>query len=137
ERLGPRMVYSLTEVASEILQWANRSGIPSVLDNPNGHIRNFQRVLEREFGKWCSGRFRGHPTNAMVDRVIGEYELAGRIRVYAQWGKKSMTEFGVPAEKIHVINQTINLDRFHPPAARPRPSGPLRVCYVGSLCLRK
>src|SRR5207237_2738498 len=38
--LRPRVVYALTEVASETLQWGKRSGIPSVLDNPNGHIRN-------------------------------------------------------------------------------------------------
>lgn len=137
ERLRPESVYSLTEVASETLQWACRSGIPSVLDNPNGHIRNFQRVLEREFGKWCSGRFQGHPTASMVDRVLGEYELAGRIRVYTQWGKKSMIDFGTPAEKIHVIKQTVNLERFQPPVSRARFSGPLRVCFVGSLCLRK
>ena len=137
ERLQPQAVYSLTEVAGEILQWANRSNIPSVLDNPNGDIRNFRQVLEREFGNWGSGRFRGHPTPAMVDRVTREYELAGRIRVYSQWGKKSMVDFGVPAAKIHVVNQTINLDRFHPPISRLRPGGPLRVCYVGSLCLRK
>lgn len=137
ERLEPQVIYSLTEVASETLQWARRSGIPSVLDNPNGHIRNFQQVLEREFGKWCSGRFRGHPNGSMVDRVIGEYELAGSIRVYTQWGKKSMIDFGTPAEKIHVIKQTVNLERFRPPVSRARFTGPLRVCYVGSLCMRK
>ena len=137
ERIRPDSVYALTEVASESLQWAQRSGIPSVLDNPNGHIRNFQQVVEREFGKWCHGRFRGHPTPAMVDRVLQEYELAGRIRVYSQWGKRSMTDFGIPAEKLHIIHQTVNLDRFYPPMSRPLPSGPLRVCYVGSLCLRK
>ncbi len=137
ERLQPQAVYSLTEVAREILHWANRSKIPSVLDNPNGHIRNFQQVLDREFRQWCSGRSRGHPSPEMVDRVMQEYELASRIRVYSQWGKKSMVDFGVPAGKIHVVNQTVNLDRFHPPTSRPRPHGPLRVCYVGSLCLRK
>jgi glycosyltransferase involved in cell wall biosynthesis len=73
----------------------------------------------------------------MVDRVMSEYELAGRVRVYTEWGKKSMIDFGTPAEKIEVIKQTINLERFRPPVSRAKFSGPLRVCYVGSLCLRK
>jgi glycosyltransferase involved in cell wall biosynthesis len=45
--------------------------------------------------------------------------------------------FGVPEHKIHILRQTVNLDRFRPPAMRLAAAGPLRVCYVGSLDLRE
>jgi glycosyltransferase involved in cell wall biosynthesis len=73
----------------------------------------------------------------MVARVEEEYHLADRIRVYSDWGKASMLRFGVPEEKIHVLRQTVNIEHFRPPEARPPQDGPLRVCYVGSLDLRK
>ena len=48
-----------------------------------------------------------------------------------------MVRHGVPAEKIHVLRQSLNLERFCPPAIRALESGPLRICYAGSLDLRK
>jgi glycosyltransferase involved in cell wall biosynthesis len=107
------------------------------LDNPNGHIRNFQQVCEREARRWFGGKFHGHPSPAMLERVEEEYQLADRIRVYSEWGKASMLRFGVPEDKIHILRQTVNLERFCPAAVPPAAEGPLRVCYVGSLDLRK
>jgi glycosyltransferase involved in cell wall biosynthesis len=108
-----------------------------VLDNPNGHIRNFQQVCEAESLRWFGKKYHGHPTPAMVERGEEEYRLVDRIRVYSEWGKANMMRFGVPEEKIHVLHQTVNLERFRPAAVPSAPDGPLRVCYVGSLDLRK
>jgi glycosyltransferase involved in cell wall biosynthesis len=137
QRLRPDACYMFTQVALESLRWCRRESIPTVLDNPNGHIRNFQQVCEKEARRWFGTRFHGPPTPATVERVEEEYALAGRIRVYSEWGKQSMLRFGVPEHKLHVLRQTVNLDRFCPAAARPPDQGPLRVCYVGSLDLRK
>jgi glycosyltransferase involved in cell wall biosynthesis len=123
-RLRPDTCYLFTQVALETLRWCRREGVPTSLDNPNGHIRNFHEVVE-------------HPSTGIVERVEEEYYLADRIRVYSEWGKASMLRYGVPAEKLHVLHQTVNLDRFRPPSARPSSDGPLRVCYVGSVDLRK
>ena len=136
-RLRPRSCYLFTQVALETLRWCRGEGVPTVLDNPNGHIRNFQQICETESQRWFGKKFNGHPSPDMVERVQQEYQLAGRIRVYSEWGKASMTRFGVPAEKVHILRQTVNLERFRPPQARPSSNGPLRVCYVGSLDLRK
>jgi glycosyltransferase involved in cell wall biosynthesis len=73
----------------------------------------------------------------MLERVEEEYELVDRVRVYSEWGRRSMTQFGVPADKVHIVPQSINLERYRPPAERAKRAGPLRVCYVGSLDLRK
>jgi glycosyltransferase involved in cell wall biosynthesis len=137
QRLRPRSCYLFTQVALETLRWCRGEGVPTVLDNPNGHIRNFQQICERESLRWFGKKFDGHPSSGMVERVQQEYELVDRIRVYSEWGKACMTRFGVPAEKIHILRQTVNLERFRPPHTRPACDGPLRVCYVGSLDLRK
>ena len=137
KRVRPHCCYLFTQVALETLQWCKKEGIPTILDNPNGHIRNFQQICETESRRWCGTKFRGHPTNAMSDRVEAEYELADHIRVYSEWGKASMMRYGVPEEKIQVLGQTVNLDRFCPPSTPPAQDGALRVCYVGSLDLRK
>ena len=137
ERLRPGSCYLFTQVALESLRWCRRESIPTVLDNPNGHIRNYQQVCERESRRWFGTKLHGHPSPAMVERVEEEYELADRIRVYSEWGKQSMLRFGVPEDKLHVLHQTVNLERFCPAAVPPPDQGPLRVCYVGSLDLRK
>ena len=136
-RLRPNACYALTQVGLETFRWARQEQVFSVADNPNGHIRNFQQVCERESRRWCGTRFHGHPTSAMVDRVEEEYALADYTRVYSKWGKRSMISFGVPAERIHICGQTVNLDRFHPPSGKDRSGARLRLCFVGSLDLRK
>jgi glycosyltransferase involved in cell wall biosynthesis len=137
QRRRPQACYLFTQIALETLQWCRREGIPTVLDNPNGHIRNFREVCENEWERWLGKRFFGNPTSEMVERVEEEYRLADRIRVHSEWARDSMLRRGVPENKIHLLRQTVNLERFHPPS-RPAPQdGPLRVCYVGSLDLRK
>ncbi len=137
ERWRPQACYVFTQIALETLRWCRREGVPNVLDNPNGHLRNFREVLETESERWFGRRFSGHPTIEMVERVEEEYRLADRIRVHSRWAKDSMTRRGVPADKVHQLHQTVNLERFRPPVQRPPASGPLRICYVGALDLRK
>jgi glycosyltransferase involved in cell wall biosynthesis len=136
--LRPALVYAFTQVGFESLTWARRHGVPSVLDNPNGHIRGFAEVCRAEWAKWVGGAYRGHPTDEMVERVEREYELADRIRVSSDWAKRSMVARGVAADKIFVCPQPVDLDHFRPPSARsPAPTGPLGVVFVGSLDVRK
>jgi glycosyltransferase involved in cell wall biosynthesis len=73
----------------------------------------------------------------MVERVENEYALADRIRVSSEWARASLAAGGVPAQKITVLQQPVDLERYCPPASRPQPVGPLRVVFVGSLDLRK
>lgn len=74
----------------------------------------------------------------MVERVENEYLLAGRIRVSSQWSKRSMLSHGVAAGKeIGVFGQPVDLTRYAPNATPAPAEGRLRVCYVGTLDLRK
>jgi glycosyltransferase involved in cell wall biosynthesis len=133
----PALVYSFTQVGLESLTWAKRQGVPSVLDNPNGHIRSFAEVYRTEWTKWIGGSYRGHPTDGMIERVEREYELADRIRVSSVWAKQSMIARGISESKLFVCPQPVDLVRFRPPAKRLDPTGPLRVVFVGSIDVRK
>lgn len=133
----PNAVYAFTQVAHESLTWARKNGIPSLLDNPNGHIRGFAEVFHAEWAKLVGGHYHGHPSRQMIERVEREYALADRIRVSSEWAKRSMVARGIPATKIVVYPQIVNCLRFRPPDSAPAPHGPLRICYVGSLDVRK
>jgi glycosyltransferase involved in cell wall biosynthesis len=137
ERLQPERCYVFTQVGLEVLRWARRHSIPTVLDNPNGHISHYRAVRAEETKRWYGRRLLGHPTEAMVERVEEEYRLADRIRVSSEWAKQSMVSGGVPAEKIRVVAQPLNLQRFQPRHREAPGDGPLRICYVGSLDVAK
>ena len=136
-RLRPGRCYVFTQVGLETLRWARANGVRAVLDNPNGHIRHYREVFQEESRRWVGGAHIGHPTEAAVERVEEEYELAASIRVSSEWAKRSMTSRGVPAEKIQVVAQPLNLSRFTAVRGPTPAGGPLRVCYVGNLNLAK
>jgi len=138
ERLRPQLCYAFTQVGLETLRWAQRAGMSAILESPNGHIRNFRAVYEREMERWCGRKYSGHPNAAMVERVEEEYALADWIRVSSEWAKDSLIEGGVPARKIVVLQQPVNLQHFRPNRTGQRQAHDrLRVCFVGSLDLRK
>jgi len=137
ERLSPECCYVFTQVGLETLKWARKNEIPTVLDNPTGHIRHYGEVFARETREWSGSKHLGHPTNAMIERVEEEYYLADRIRVSSEWAKRSLISYGVQAKKIQVVPQPLNLSRFRPGPTRVCGTGPLQVCYVGSLNLAK
>lgn len=137
EELRPSRLYTFTQVGLESLEWARREGVPCVVDNPNGHIQGFRDVYVRETWRQARRPHLGHPTPAAVHRIECEYALASAIRVSSPWSRDSMVRRGVPAGKVTVLDQLIDVERFHPPATRPAAEGPLRVCFVGSLDVRK
>ena len=136
--LQPGLCYVFTHVALETLQASRALGYATVLDSPNGHIRNFRDVYVTEQRALCGGRWHGHPTDAMVARIEEEYRLADRIRVSSRWAKESLVAGGVSSGRIEVLEQAVDLDRYQPAAvAAGARSGPLRVVFVGTLDLRK
>ena len=137
DRIGPDLCYGFTQVGFESLEWAQRHGVPGILESPNGHIRSFRHIYIDEARRWCSRRYAGHPTAAMVRRVEAEYRLASRIRVSSEWARSSLASGGVANAKMAVLQQPVDLNRFPPRGEAPPPHGNLHVCFVGSLDLRK
>lgn len=133
----PDLMYTFTQVGLEPLTWAERAGVPAVLESPNGHIRNFREVYLRETARFGGGAYLGHPSPGMVARVEREYTLAGVIRVSSEWAKACLVAGGVPAGRVMVIGQRPTAPGYEPVRERLPPTGPFRVCFVGSLDLRK
>jgi glycosyltransferase involved in cell wall biosynthesis len=136
DRIRPDLVYLFTQVALEGLHWCQKHGVPSIVDNPNGGIANYRAVCEREWNNWCRGPFRDHPLPRVVERVVQEYALADRIRVSSAWAAASTAKEVSQSAKIVVVDQPIDLERFHPPPAR-QSSATFHVVMVGSLDVRK
>lgn len=137
----PDLCYCFTQVALETLRWARAAGVGSVLDSPNGHLRNFRQVYVRESRRWGGRLYLGHPTPAMVDRVEEEYARADLIRVSSDWARQTFINHGVAPEKVIVVPQRPPALEAPPPAdraaGRAAGGGRLRVCFVGTLDLRK
>ncbi|MDE3054993.1 MAG: glycosyltransferase family 4 protein [Gemmatimonadota bacterium] len=144
DRLRPALVHVFTQVGLEAIRWANAHGVPSILDSPNGHVRNYRDVYVRET-RLAGGRvYLGHPTPRMVARVEEEYRTATFVRVSSDWARDSLVAGGVARDRVRVIAQTPVAAGIHPPARRDQgtgesgpDAGPLRVCFVGTLDLRK
>ena len=136
DRIRPDLVYVFTQVALECLNWCRAHGVPSILDNPNGGIANYRAVCEREWAAWCSGSFRDHPLPRVVEHVTEEYTMADRIRVSSAWAAASTAQEVSQRAKIVVVDQPIDIERFHPPPPRLG-SAKLHVVMVGSLDVRK
>jgi glycosyltransferase involved in cell wall biosynthesis len=136
QRIAPSLCYAFTHVGLETLRWSEANGIPTVLESPNGHLRAFRDIYAAEHERWCGGTYRGHPTLDMVLRVEEEYRLADRVRASSLWTRDSLAARGVPVQKVHVLQQPVDLDHFRPDRGGP-PDGPLRAVFVGSLDLRK
>ena len=134
--IAPSICYAFTQVALESLQFCETRGVPTVLESPNGHIRDFRQVYLSEHERWCRGRYTGHPVARAVARVEEEYRVAARIRASSDWTRESLIRRGVDPGKVAVLQQPLDLDRYSP--GPPNASGgPLRVVFVGTLDLRK
>jgi glycosyltransferase involved in cell wall biosynthesis len=136
-RLPLDRAYFFTQIARESLVALRRRRVPTILDNPNGHIAHYRAAVRRECERWVTWPYWGHPSAAMVARVESEYALATVIRVASPWARHGLVTRGVPAQKIVVVPPLIDIDRFRPRSAERTPDGPLRLVFVGSVSLGK
>ncbi len=131
-------IYGFSGVALESFKRAYESGIPRILDHPNLHPLKFRNSYLSEHAKWVGSRpFYGNPTVEMVQRMEEEMELASLIRVNSALAKESLFENGVDVAKIKVLHQPLDDDLQFPINKKSRIDGELRICFVGSICLRK
>jgi glycosyltransferase involved in cell wall biosynthesis len=134
---GADACYAFSGIALESLEWCVRNDVPSMLECATGHIRQFYDVSLREHRAWSGGLYLAHPSRAMVDREEEEYALSPRIRVSSAWAAGSFARYGVPRDKVRVVPQFLETERFVPPPAPRRHEGPLRLCFVGTITFAK
>jgi glycosyltransferase involved in cell wall biosynthesis len=131
-----RGCYAFTGVALEMFEHCEIRGTLRILDSPNGHIRAFREVIDRESQELLGKLDLSHPTRRMVARIEREYQLATKIRVASHWAKRSLVGRGVPETKVHVCDLEVDVERFRPDSSGTTRND-FRVCYVGSVDLRK
>lgn len=129
--------YLFTQIACEALLELNRWNVPSLLDSPNGHIRHFREAVQQEAARWLSGRYPGHPTVAMINRVEEEYRLAPHIRVASHWAAQTLTDRGIARDRVSAVSHSVDLERFKPDETPTVASETLRIVFVGGLTLGK
>jgi glycosyltransferase involved in cell wall biosynthesis len=106
-------------------QLAKPRGIRCVLDVTTTHVDHFGEVQDRELSGF-GGRPVWHPR--LRTRTRAEYELADAIRVMSAVAKRTLTDRGVPADKIFVATPPV-ADPAAPQASFEDPT--FRVEFVG------
>jgi starch synthase len=127
------IAHAIMGFAGELFDEADKEGALKVVDCPNSHPTTYFGYWQRECDLWCPGE-RVPVPRWMFARMNRELERADMIVVQSLFARDSMTQNGIPEQKVFVnpmgVDTSIFKQRTHV-AARPR-----FVC-VGTICLRK
>jgi glycosyltransferase involved in cell wall biosynthesis len=102
-------------------------------DRGSTHAVYQKRAVDEEYARWGVKPF--VHSEAILRRELDNYEMADAITVPSQASRRSFLEYGVAADKIHVIPYGVRLDKFTKVADPPHDS--FEVLFAGSLSLRK
>jgi glycosyltransferase involved in cell wall biosynthesis len=138
------------QLAFEATVLARSRGIPVVL-TPHGPFHDPWLVADRDRPYDAPPRYRevvqtplqllaslGRPKRALKNFLThNPLRLADRVVALSTHERGVLLELGLPAEKIVVVPNAIDLDWLAGAAAAPRPAGELRVLFLGQLKYRK
>lgn len=127
------VVQAIMGFASEAFDEADKRGALKVVDCPNSHPTTYFGYWQRECDLWCPGERVPIP-RWMFARMNRELERADMIIVQSFFSRDSMTENGIPADKVFVNPMGVDVSVFKQRARVPE--RPRFVC-VGTICLRK
>ena len=120
----------------ESLEFLKSKGIYTVLDQIDpGRVE--EEMILAEAARWPGWeRVPGRLPEAYWARLRSEWDLADAILVNSEWSRQALLQQGVASEKIMVVPLALDLDTGSlPPPVRP--SGGLKVIWLGSVILRK
>jgi len=109
---------------------------PFILDQSIGHPKAKERIyaeLRTRFPEWAETV--PQKTDEHLGREQREHNLAVAILAPSRFVRRTLVEYGVEEEKIHVIPFGTDLKLFAP--AQSAPAGPVVFLFVGSLSARK
>jgi len=122
------------------LRQCRERGVRSIIEIPTWH-RNKGKVKPERFTKSERERaaltgWAGWKASHLVTRqqMLEEYDLADRILVLSEKARETFLIAGVPAEKLHLHQRGVDVDRFTP---APEPPKKFTAVFVGSLIQRK
>jgi glycosyltransferase involved in cell wall biosynthesis len=134
---APQLFYGFSQISLETLRaLTSRPETTTIVDHPLGDPRHYREAFSRE------ARLQGlpnlwHPTRAMIDRIFGELSRAHLIRTSSEWSRNALVRWGIAADRIRVVPQMVDCQRFRPRSEPATRVMPVSVCYVGSLSLGK
>jgi glycosyltransferase involved in cell wall biosynthesis len=138
----PRAVFAFSYAAREVFRLAHARGWRTVLGQIDAGPQEEDLVarLHAEAGA-PSGRW-DRPTVRYWSDWREECALAERIIVNSSWSQAALEREGVPAAKIRVVPLAYEEEKVSKivPRVYPdefTPARPLRVLFLGSVCLRK
>ena len=138
----PRTVFAYSYAARDIFLFARARGWRTVLGQIDGGPLE-ERIVSRLYAEdqAVRGRWNRPPTEYWAN-WREECALADRIVVNSSWSQSAIEGEGVPASKIRVVPlayegsvEAAEFQREYPEAFTS--SRPLRVLFLGSICLRK
>lgn len=129
--------FGFSSASLEALVEARRLGALAVLDEiAPTHLED--RIMAEEQARFPGWEPTGAPTPRLfLERLQAEWGAANRIMVNSAWTRSALVSEGVPSDKIHVVPIVYEADPAHAAVKTRRIDEPLRVLWLGTLCLRK
>lgn len=131
-------VYVFTSDGLEILEEAERRGVPAVVEQtipPREIVVEMFESERRRFPDLVGERTLDGLWRDLAAREKREWELADAIFCGSQFVLDGVREVRGPVEKAVVVNYGV--DAFPPSAPRRRGEGPAKVLFVGEVGFRK
>jgi glycosyltransferase involved in cell wall biosynthesis len=135
---GLTAVYAYEDAALRTFQAAQSLGVRRIYDLPIGYWRSAQQIFQEERDlqpEWACTLTGLNDSPAKLARKDQEIQLADLLIVPSEFVRSTLLAHQATSAPIAVVPFGSPPPLTAPPAARP--SGPLRVLYVGSLGQRK
>lgn len=133
---GSGLIHGWSQWSEPSLRWAQKRGVPTVLERSSAHILEQTRLLGAEHQRLGLNWQATHPRIEAME--LREYGLCTAVAVPSLFVERSFLARGFPADRLFRNGLGVDLSRFQPsnPPPSPQANG-LRVIYAGSLSVRK
>ena len=137
-RTRPAAVIAHDTAALATMTAAAAAGSLGILNQVVGHRVVGERVLRAEAARHpaFAGSLGHRADPGLTEACRREALAAGLILAPSDYVRDTLLEIGVPADRIALLPFGVDVERFRP-AVGPRPTGPLRLLFVGQLSQRK
>lgn len=98
---------------------------------------SFVGVNLHEFFKGVNIQWSVFETTEIPKSILDNILNADQVWIPSTWGREVLLKHNVPAEKIHVVPEGVDSDRFYPQVTVSTPRLPMRFLFVGKYEQRK